>query len=209
MTLAAVSLPLATWWSSTDRSFASGVCRETVELTFKCCIVVRMASSPLLRIGELSKRTGVRVELLRAWERRYGLLRPTRSAGGLRLYAAADVERVRRMHEHLAEGLAAAEAAAAASHLGPDTPTDTLEDACRRLQPSLVVLCAVTGERVRPVVGQLRELAARHRLALGGAAAASGVLESDGVLLLTGDPIAEAGRAALTVDGVTVGEVTA
>ena len=44
----------------------------------------------------------------------YGLLRPTRSAGGLRLYSSADAERVRLMQEQLAEGLAAAEAAAAA-----------------------------------------------------------------------------------------------
>ncbi len=73
-----------------------------------------MASGPLLRIGELSKRTGVSPTLLRAWERRYGLLRPTRSAGGLRLYSSADAERVRLMQEQLAEGLAAAEAAAAA-----------------------------------------------------------------------------------------------
>ena len=54
-----------------------------------------MPSEPLLRIGELSKRTGVSVELLRAWERRYGLLRPRAHPAGLRLYAAADVERVR------------------------------------------------------------------------------------------------------------------
>src|SRR5881392_1543126 len=74
-----------------------------------------MPSSSALRIGELSKRTGVSPGLLRAWERRYALLRPTRSAGGLRLYASADVERVRVMQQHLAEGLAAAEAAAAAS----------------------------------------------------------------------------------------------
>ena len=50
-----------------------------------------------LRIGELSKRSGVSPELLRAWERRYGLLRPTRSAGGLRLYSLDDLERVREM----------------------------------------------------------------------------------------------------------------
>lgn len=69
----------------------------------------------LLRIGELSRRTGVSPELLRAWERRYDLLKPTRSAGGLRLYGADDVERVTRMQQRLAEGLAAAEAAALAS----------------------------------------------------------------------------------------------
>ena len=34
----------------------------------------------LLRIGELSRRAGVSVELLRAWERRYGLLEPSRTA---------------------------------------------------------------------------------------------------------------------------------
>jgi MerR family transcriptional regulator, light-induced transcriptional regulator len=64
-----------------------------------------------LRIGELARRTGTSPELLRAWERRYGLLRPTRSQGGFRLYTAADEERIRRMREYLARGVAAAEAA--------------------------------------------------------------------------------------------------
>jgi MerR family transcriptional regulator, light-induced transcriptional regulator len=64
-----------------------------------------------LRIGELARRTGASPEVLRAWERRYGLLRPTRSQGGFRLYTAADEERIRRMREYLARGLAAAEAA--------------------------------------------------------------------------------------------------
>ena len=68
-----------------------------------------------LRIGELSRRAGVSPELLRAWERRYGLLNPTRSPGGLRLYSLEDLERVRLMSRHLAEGLAAREAAALAS----------------------------------------------------------------------------------------------
>src|SRR3954469_21445089 len=280
-----------------------------------------VASTPFLRIGELSKRPGVTPELLRAWERRYGLLRPTRSSGGLRLYASGDVERVRLMQQHLAAGLAAAEAAGAALradvaeqapapalssaalgedladaldrfdepraqavldrllastsldallsevvlpylreggerwargdaavaqehfatvvlrgrllglargwgmgigpaavlaclpgeqhdlglvvfglalrargwrivHLGPDAPIDTVDDVCRRLQPTLVVLSAVSPARVRRVVEQLRGLAARHPLALAGGAAACAVLESGGVLLLAGDPIA-------------------
>jgi DNA-binding transcriptional MerR regulator len=290
-----------------------------------------------LRIGELSRRAGISPALLRAWERRYGLVHPTRSAGGLRLYSPADVERVRLMRQHLAEGLAAAEAASLASraavgeaadpgalhpararddladaldrfdepraqaildrllavatvdtlltdvvlpylhelgerwtrgvtsvaqehfassvlrgrllglargwgqglgpvavlaclpgeqhdlgliafglalraqgwrivYLGPDTPIDTIEDASRRVEPSLVVLSAVTDERVRPVVEQLRGLAARHRLALGGGAAANGALASSGVLELTGDPIAEATRVTtLARDAAAVG----
>jgi MerR family transcriptional regulator, light-induced transcriptional regulator len=64
-----------------------------------------------LRIGELSRRTGVAPELLRAWERRYGLLRPARSEGGFRLYSDADERRIERMRDLLKQGLAAAEAA--------------------------------------------------------------------------------------------------
>jgi MerR family transcriptional regulator, light-induced transcriptional regulator len=285
-----------------------------------------MAATPeRLRIGEVSKRVGVSPELLRAWERRYGLLRPARSAGGLRLYSPADVERVALMQQHLAQGLAAAEAAALALrdatdeeavqtalrpaairtelaealdafdepraqaildrllalatvetllnevilpyleelgerwqrgeasvaqehfasgllrgrllglargwglglgptavlaclpgeqhdlgliafglalrsrgwrivYLGPDSPIDTVEDASRRLEPNLVVLNALSLERVQPVLPELRALAKRHRLALGGAAAHCSTLEGSGVLALTGDPTAEAAR---------------
>jgi MerR family transcriptional regulator, light-induced transcriptional regulator len=285
-----------------------------------------MASTgEVLRIGELSKRVGVSPELLRAWERRYGLLHPARSAGGLRLYTPADVQRVSLMQQHLAEGMAAAEAAALAVrdvdaeeaarsalhpeairdelaealdafdepraqaildrllalatvetllsevivpylqelgdrwkrgeasvaqehfasgvlrgrllglargwglglgpsavlacppgeqhdlgliafglalrsrgwrivYLGPDSPIDTVADVSRRIQPDLVVLNAVSRERVRPVLPELRALARRHRVALGGAAADDRSLEKSGILTLTGDPTAEAAR---------------
>ena len=291
-----------------------------------------MDSDGVLRIGELSKRSGVSPDLLRAWERRYGLLRPVRSTGGLRLYSPADVERVRLMRRHLAEGLAAAEAAARALqagvgeqaapaalrpaavrdeladaldrfdepraqaildrllamatvdtllsevvlpylhelgerwkrgdasvaqehfassvlrgrllglargwglglgpaavlaclpgeqhdlgliafglalrargwrivYLGTDAPIETVEEVSRQLEPSLVVLVAVSSERVQPVLAQLRALAGRHRLALGGGAAENGALEASGVLELTGDPIAEAARVTTLVQG--------
>ena len=81
---------------------------------------------PVLRIGELSRRVGVSGHVLRAWESRYGLLRPARSAGGYRLYTEADASRVRQMQDQLARGLPAAEAAravlgeAAAPAPGPD-----------------------------------------------------------------------------------------
>ena len=65
----------------------------------------------MLRIGELSRRVGVSDHVLRAWENRYGLLSPERSAGGFRLYSTTDEHRVRRMQFHLAQGLSAAEAA--------------------------------------------------------------------------------------------------
>ena len=68
----------------------------------------------VIRIGELAKRAGVSPELLRAWERRYGLLAPARSDGGFRLYAVEDVARIRRMRELIDGGVSAAEAAAIA-----------------------------------------------------------------------------------------------
>jgi len=70
-----------------------------------------MDDSAHLRIGVLSKRVGVSPELLRAWERRYGLLQPNRSAGGFRLYSGADEARVQSMQRYLEAGLSAAEAA--------------------------------------------------------------------------------------------------
>jgi MerR family transcriptional regulator, light-induced transcriptional regulator len=69
------------------------------------------AGDKLLRIGELSRRVGVPVESLRAWEHRYGLLAPSRTPGGFRLYGEDDVARVLAMRANLADGLSAAEAA--------------------------------------------------------------------------------------------------
>lgn len=45
-------------------------------------------------IRVVAERTGVTPTLLRAWERRYGVVEPGRSAGGQRLYSDADVERI-------------------------------------------------------------------------------------------------------------------
>jgi DNA-binding transcriptional MerR regulator len=76
-----------------------------------------------LRIGELARRTGVSPELLRAWERRYGLLRPERSSGGYRLYSADDEERVHAMTVALERGISAAQAAKLALEEGTRLPT--------------------------------------------------------------------------------------
>ncbi len=282
------------------------------------------ADDAILRIGELSKRSGVSPELLRAWERRYGLIKPTRSPGGLRLYSTADLERVRLMRQHLANGLAAAQAATEASravvgdrglaspafdsaqardelalaldgfdepraqalidrllavatidtllsevvlpylhelgvrwergeasiaqehfasgvlrgrllglargwgqgggpaallaglpgewhdlgliafglalrargwrivYLGGDAPIDTVEDACRRVEPTLAVLHGIGEELVTPLLERLRTLAESQRLAISGPAAWTSILAGLDLLLLKGDPVSEA-----------------
>jgi DNA-binding transcriptional MerR regulator len=290
-----------------------------------------MATEALLRVGELSRRSGVSTDLLRAWERRYGLLQPTRSAGGLRLYSASDLERVQLMKRHLAEGLAAAEAAALALsddpasgtarpgssfnpadlrselaealesfdepraqaaldqllatattgsllrdvilpylhelgarwergeisvaqehfasgvlrgrllglgrgwglgmgslavlaclpgeqhdiglisfglalrahgwrivYLGPDCPVENVAEAARQVEARLVVLSAVSADRVELVLPELEKLARDRTVAIGGAAASDPALGRTDVLTLGADLVAEAGRLSAT-----------
>lgn len=63
------------------------------------------------RIGEMSRRLGVSPQVLRAWERRYGLLAPERSEGGYRLYGVEDERRARALLRYQQEGCSTAEAA--------------------------------------------------------------------------------------------------
>jgi DNA-binding transcriptional MerR regulator len=82
----------------------------------------RPDARPLVRIGELSRRQGVSPDLLRAWERRYGLLAPERTPGGFRLYRPEDEARVGAMRRGLAQGLSAS--AAAREALRAPTPPE-------------------------------------------------------------------------------------
>jgi MerR family transcriptional regulator, light-induced transcriptional regulator len=95
-----------------------------------------------VRIGELSYRVGVSPDLLRAWERRYGLLSPSRSESGYRLYTARDEWRVRLMLEKLRSGLSAAEAARAIATMEresnlPDGSVETPLELTRELGTAL------------------------------------------------------------------------
>lgn len=79
--------------------------------------------SELCRIGELAERTGVSAHTLRAWEKRFGLLRPVRTSSGYRLYSAQDAARVTHMQELRQAGVSADQAASrvlAGERLEPD-----------------------------------------------------------------------------------------
>jgi MerR family transcriptional regulator, light-induced transcriptional regulator len=100
------------------------------------CIVHAVSVAGGHRIGEFARRVGVTPELLRAWEQRYGLLRPVRTQGGFRLYGDEDAERVARMRRGLDEGLSAAEAARAALETAPSAE-HLLDDARARLMSAI------------------------------------------------------------------------
>lgn len=57
------------------------------------------SDTPLHPIGVVARRTGISLHVLRAWERRYGVVRPERTAGGQRLYSDADITRLRLLRQ--------------------------------------------------------------------------------------------------------------
>jgi len=57
-------------------------------------------------IRELSSVTGVNAVTLRAWERRYGLLKPFRTPKGHRLYSPTDVDVIKNVQRLLEQGIA-------------------------------------------------------------------------------------------------------
>ena len=122
------------------------------------------SSSTVLRhpIGVVSRRTGLKPDLIRAWERRYGAVAPGRSDTRRRFYSDADIARLQLLKRVLdtgrsigqvanlsveeLEGLVASEPAAEA---GPSSPNGEVADAyleaclaaARRLEVGELELC--------------------------------------------------------------------
>ena len=62
-------------------------------------------------IREAAHRAGVTPDVLRAWERRYGVVSPQRTASGYRLYDDAAIARLRAMQRLIGQGWTASSAA--------------------------------------------------------------------------------------------------
>ena len=67
--------------------------------------------TPKYLIGRVTKLTGLSVDVVRVWERRYGAVRPARSGGGTRLYSDADILRLRRLRQAVDGGHSISQAA--------------------------------------------------------------------------------------------------
>lgn len=77
-------------------------------------------------VKQVSQLTGISTDLLRAWERRYGVVSPRRTASRYRLYGDDDVARLRRMAELVAAGSPAS--LAAEQVLSEHPPMPDVED---------------------------------------------------------------------------------
>lgn len=64
-----------------------------------------VSTTPAFNLKVVLKETGIAADTLRAWERRYGLPMPQRSAGGHRLYSQRDIETIKWLIKRQAEGL--------------------------------------------------------------------------------------------------------
>ncbi len=60
--------------------------------------------APRHPIRVVARRTGLTPAVLRAWEKRYGVVRPSRSEGGQRLYSDEDVQRLSLLQQAVEEG---------------------------------------------------------------------------------------------------------
>lgn len=77
-------------------------------------------------IRAASALTGINPNTLRAWERRYGLVRPERTPKGYRLYTEADIERLRVIQRAMQKGISVGQVK---EHLGDaETLTALLEE---------------------------------------------------------------------------------
>lgn len=86
-----------------------------VQINFYCIIYVQLfydmnstmqehltESFPIRAVAEI---TGVNAVTLRAWERRYGLIKPERTPKGHRLYNQGDIDKIEQIIDRLAQGM--------------------------------------------------------------------------------------------------------
>lgn len=90
---------------------------DALYLLYKTCTIKRSPTvddnaMEYLNIGRVAEITGILPVTLRAWERRYGLPKPRRTASGHRLYSTDEVTLVQRVSALIANGASVSRAMA-------------------------------------------------------------------------------------------------
>src|SRR5689334_5603147 len=68
-------------------------------------LLTQLSTSPVFNTKAVARETGVPADTFRAWERRYGMPRPQRTAGGHRLYSERDIAIIRWLRDRTDEGV--------------------------------------------------------------------------------------------------------
>jgi DNA-binding transcriptional MerR regulator len=100
------------------------------------------------RIASVAGMTGSPAPTIRIWERRYGLVRPHRSAGNLRLYTQADIERLELVKAAVDAGHSISTVAA----LSPDQLRARAQGVQRREASGRAVRVVVYGDTLAGVL---------------------------------------------------------
>ncbi len=87
-----------------------------------------LSETPKYRIASVCAQTGIQAVTLRAWERRYGLLKPRRTGSNYRLYSERDVALLRLVKQLVDEGRPISQAVAEVQEMRrsgrwPEAPT--------------------------------------------------------------------------------------
>jgi DNA-binding transcriptional MerR regulator len=117
------------------------------------------------RIHVAAELSGVRVELIRAWERRYGVLAPRRTPSGYRVYTDRDVALLRRLKQLTEEGVSISEAATmlpqllaeldAAQPVPPPPPEPSPTSLAAWREEALAAAAALDQRRVSEVLDEV------------------------------------------------------
>lgn len=99
-------------------------------------------------VKHVSRMTGIPADTVRMWERRYGVVEPTRSGGGYRMYDETSVRRLAAMHALVIAGWSPRRAAEqvkgrsglASVQQGTDEPSEPIASSTSDSRPSLVPL---------------------------------------------------------------------
>jgi len=103
--------------------------------------LVRESMQNPIPIREISRLTGVNSVTLRAWERRYGLIKPLRTSKGHRLYSRDDVDLIKTIQAWLARGLAIGKVSELLDSGLPDKDVD-VENIWQRYLSELLAIMA-------------------------------------------------------------------
>jgi DNA-binding transcriptional MerR regulator/methylmalonyl-CoA mutase cobalamin-binding subunit len=157
----------------------------------------------MYNIKEAAARTGVTVPVLRAWERRYGIVEPARTPGGYRLYDEGAIQRLRTMRRLVAEGWSPSSAAGAilAGNVPPDALADTpaardvsgAADPARLEERFVAAAAAMDGRAVEEVLDEMFATASFERVVdshLAPALQALGAAWAEGQVTVAGEHLA-------------------
>jgi methylmalonyl-CoA mutase cobalamin-binding subunit/DNA-binding transcriptional MerR regulator len=124
-------------------------------------------------MGVVTLRTGLTPDLLRAWEKRYGAVTPSRSSAGQRVYTDADIERLALLARAVKGGRAIGQIASLpvrelqriveedAKALGARTPSSTASPAESRASLQAAALAAIERFDAAELESTLRSTALR------------------------------------------------